>query len=314
MAMTDDYFQYPFRDHRMDHELYGWSDLFERPPVVWPGGARVALWVTPILQWFPLDAPAKPFRAPGGLTMPYPDFRHYSCRDYGNRVGIFRILDVLKDLGIPSSVALNAAVAERYPALVRELLAEKVELVAHGLDMGHLHYTGLDRADESALIERTLATLRDATGNAPIQGWLSPGRSQSFNTPELLAEHGLQYCCDWANDDMPYVMHTPKGELFAMPLAQETDDRAVTLEFHHNENDWLQQVKDRFDVLYRESAQYGGRIVSIPLHAWVMGVPYRVGKVREALSYMLGHKGVWAATGSDILDAFKASEARHGKR
>ena len=311
MALTDDYFQYPHRGHRMDHDLYQWSDLFERKPVKWPGGARVALWVTPILQWFPFDAPATPFRAPGGLTMPYPDFRHYSSRDYGNRVGIFRLLDVLKAHNVPASVALNAAVARRYPALVRELQQHQVEFVAHGLDMGHLHYTGLSREDESRLVEETLAQLREAVGSNEVSGWLSPGRSQSFNTPELLAEHGLEYCCDWANDDMPFLMQTAKGALYSMPLAQETDDRAILLEFHQNELEWLDQVKDRFDVLYRESAQYGGRIMSLPLHAWVMGVPYRVHVVREALAYMLGHEGVWAGTGKQILDAFKASEATH---
>jgi len=311
MALTDEYFSYPHRGHRMDHDLYAWSDLFQRKPVTWPGGARVALWVTPILQWFPFNAPATPFRAPGGLTMPYPDFRHYSSRDYGNRVGIFRILDVLKAYSVPASVALNAAVAIRYPALMRELQQQGVELIAHGLDMGHLHYTGLDPNEESALVERTLAQLQKAGGGQAVRGWLSPGRSQSFNTPRLLAEHGLEYCCDWANDDMPYLMETPGGGLYSMPLAQETDDRAVTLDLHQTEIEWLQQVKDRFDVLYRESAQYGGRIMSLPLHAWVMGVPYRIHVVREALSYMMGHEGVWAATGGQILDAFKASEAAH---
>ncbi len=311
MSLTDEYLSYPQRHHGMDHPLYQWSDMFERTPVAWPGEARVALWVTPILQWFPLNAPAKPFRAPGGLTMPYPDFRHYSSRDYGNRVGIFRIMDVLDDLGIPASVALNAAIAQRYPALMQELLSHGVELIAHGLDMGHLHYSGLPAEEEASLVARTLDILRDVSGQA-VTGWLSPARSQSFCTPELLVGHGVEYCCDWANDDMPYIMETDKGPLYAMPLAQETDDRAVTLDFHHNENDWLEQVKDRFDVLYHESERYGGRVVSIPLHAWVMGVPYRIGKVREALAYMLGHSGVWAASGSDILKAFKASEAAHG--
>ncbi len=308
MALNDDYFSYPYRDHRMDHDLYQWSDLFERKPVVWPAGARLALWVTPILQWFPFDAPATPFRAPGGLTMPYPDFRHYTSRDYGNRVGIFRILDVLKELGVPASVALNAAVARRYPALLNTLQQQGAELIAHGLDMGHLHHSGLDRADESALIAETLAQFAQAGVSQKIRGWLSPGRSQSFHTPALLSEHGLDYCCDWANDDMPYVMSTESGELYSMPLAQETDDRAITLDLFQNEIEWLQQTKDRFDVLYRESEQFGGRIMSVPLHAWVMGVPYRIHVVREALSYMLEHEGVWAATGGDILDAYQGSE------
>ncbi len=315
MPLPDDHLVYPFRRHGMDHERYGWSDLFRRPPIRWPGGARVALWVMPLLQWFPLDMGAKPFRAPGGLTMPYPDYRHYTNRDYGNRVGIFRILEVLDALRLPASVAVNGAIAERYPSLLRELTDRRLEIVAQGLDMGQVHHGGLGEAAERALIARSLSLLRDATGQT-VTGWLSPGRSQSHLTLDLLAEHGVTWCCDWANDDLPYPMKTRAGPVYAMPLAQETDDRTVMLDLHHTEDDWLQQVKDRFDLLYREageaadgpSGQPAGRIVSVPLHAWVSGVPYRIGRVREALEYMLGHDGVWAATGGDILAAFVASE------
>jgi peptidoglycan/xylan/chitin deacetylase (PgdA/CDA1 family) len=205
----------------MDHDRYGWSDLFDRPPVRWPGSARVALWIMPILQWFPLDSPAKPFRAPGGLTMPYPDLRHYTNRDYGNRVGIFRILDVLDELGLTASVAMNGAVAERYPSLVGEVASRRMELVAHGLDMGRVHHSELSETDETALVSQTLDLLRRASGQ-PVEGWLSPGRAQSYRTPDILARHGVRYGCDWANDDMPYAMLTETGPLYAMPLAQET--------------------------------------------------------------------------------------------
>ncbi|MGE0801565.1 MAG: polysaccharide deacetylase family protein [Lautropia sp.] len=305
MPLPDDHLVYPARRHAMDHDRYDWSDLFERPPLALPGGARVALWVMPIVQWFPLDMSAKPFRAPGGLTMPYPDFRHYTNRDYGNRIGIFRILDVLDALRLPASVAVNGAIAERYPALLRELVDRRHEIVAHGVDMGKVHHGGLAEDAERALIAGALQTLRQASGQ-PVAGWLSPGRSQSHATLDLLAEHGVAWCCDWANDDLPYPMRTRAGVVYALPLAQETDDRTVLLEMHQTEDDWLQQVKDRFDVLYRESARHGGRIVSVPLHAWVSGVPYRIGLVRQALEYMIGHDGVWPATGDAILAAYLA--------
>ena len=280
--------------------------MFERPPVRWRNGARVALWVMPILQWFPLNTTGKPFRAPGGLTMPFPDLRHYTNRDYGNRVGIFRILELLDELKIPASAAVNAAIAERYPALLRELVSRKIEIVAHGLDMEQVHHSGMSQEAEAALVTRALGILRQTSGQK-VTGWLSPGRAQSFATPDILAANGVSYACDWANDDMPYRMRTVSGELYAMPLAQETDDRTVMLELHHTEDDWLRQVMDRFDVLYREAERHGGRIVSIPLHAWVAGVPYRVGVVHEALARMLAHDGVWAATGADILADFRAS-------
>lgn len=300
MPLPEDYLRYPERRHGMDHDRYGWSDLFERKPVTWPGGGRVALWITTAVQWFPMNMGAKPFRAPGGLTMPYPDTRHYTSRDYGNRVGVFRIMSLLDRLGVPGAFAVNAAVAERYPALIAALNGE---IIAHGLDASRVHYRGME--DEAEVVRHTLDVLRSASGQT-VTGWLSPGRAQSFATPDILAANGVGYCCDWANDDMPYPMRTESGPLWAMPLAQETDDRTVLLEFRHTEDSWLEQTKDRFDVLYRESVRHGGRIMSVPLHAWVMGTPSRITYLRKALEFMLGHEGVWAATGADILGAFQS--------
>jgi allantoinase len=310
MPLSDDYLRYPYRRHGMDHALYPWSDMFERPPVVWPGGARIALWIMPIAQWFPLDMPSKPFLAPGGLTMPYPDLRHYTNRDYGNRVGVYRLLDLMTKYGLPASVALNGKIAERYPALVADVASAGHEIVAHGLDMGRLHHSGLSVEEETAIVARALELLRGASGQ-PVAGWLSPGRAQSHATLEILARNGVRYACDWANDDMPYAMSTPAGRIHAMPAAYETDDRVVMLELHQSENSWVEQMKDRFDLLYREAERFGGRIFSMPLHAWVAGAPYRVSYVREVIEHVLKHEGVWAATGAEILAAFEA-QTRQG--
>jgi len=307
MPLPDDYLEYPARRHGMDHDRYEWSHLFDREKIVWPNKAKVALWVMPAVQWFPIDTTGKPFRAPGGLTMPFPDFRHYTNRDYGNRVGIYRILKVLQDCGIAASVAVNGIIAERYPLLVDDIVQAGHEVVGHGLDMEHVHHSGLSEDEESELVDRTLRLLRTASGQ-PVTGWLSPGRSQSYATPDILARHGITYACDWANDDLPYEMRTASNPIYAMPHAFETDDRTVMMDFHHTEDSWAQQVKDRFDVLYREADRYGGRIVSIPLHAWVSGVPYRIGYLREVLEYILGRDAVWPATGAQILKAFREQE------
>jgi peptidoglycan/xylan/chitin deacetylase (PgdA/CDA1 family) len=296
--------QYPMRRHGMDHDRYRWSSLIDRAPVKWPGGARIALWVTPILQWFPLNMTSAPFLAPGGLTMPYPDYRHYTNRDYGNRVGIFRVLDLLKRYKLAASTFVNAAIAERYPSLLRELVDADIEIVAHGLDMGHLHHSGLTEEQETELVKRSCDILTSAAGR-PIKGWLSPGRSQSWHTLDILAEHGIEYCCDWANDDMPYEMHTRSRNVLSMPLVHESDDRMILQEFRHTEDHWLAQTKDRFDVLYGEAKRHGGRIMSLPLHAWIMGVPYRATYLREALDYITGHDHVWVATGEQIAAEFR---------
>jgi len=304
VSLPPENMQYPLRRHGMDHDRYDWSNLQDRPAIQWPGGARVALWVTPILQWFPLNMTAAPFLAPGGLTMPYPDYRHYTNRDYGNRVGIFRLLELIDQYELTASVMLNAAIARRYPSLVTELTSRNLELVAHGLDMGHLHHSGLTREQETELVKGALDSIRTVSGRT-ISGWLSPGRAQSWHTLDILAEEGIQYCCDWANDDMPYEMRAAGRKVLAMPLAHESDDRMILQEFRHTEDQWLQQVKDQFDLLYRESERYGGRIMSLPLHAWIMGVPYRTTYVREALDYILARDGVWVATGEQIAAEFR---------
>jgi peptidoglycan/xylan/chitin deacetylase (PgdA/CDA1 family) len=244
--------------------------------------------------------------------MPYPDYRHYTNRDYGNRVGIYRILKVLADRGIKGSMAVNGILAERYPALLADLVAAGHEIVGHGLDMDHLHHSGLSVEDEEALVSRTLALLRDASGQA-VSGWLSPARAESHATPEILVRNGVKYACDWANDDLPYEMRTGSGPIHAMPHAFETDDRVVLMDFHHTEDSWVQQIKDRFDTLYREADTYGGRVMSIPLHAWVSGVPYRIPYLCQALDYILGHDGVWIATGAEILEAFQAQATAEGQ-
>jgi len=306
MPLPDDYLKYPLRRHGMDQDRYDWSILFRRKPVTWPQDARVALWIVPLLQWFPLNQTGKPFKAPGSLERPYPDYRYYSHRDYGNRVGIFRILKILDRLELKASVAMNAAVARRYPFLVEEVNRRDYEIIAHGVDMDHLHYGGLDPKKEKAQVEEAVTTLREISGQ-PVSGWLSPGRSESDNTLDLIAAEGIEYVCDWANDDLPYPIRTAHGEIHAMPHSLEIDDRLILLQYHHNEDAYAQQLIDQFDTLYAESENHGGRIMAITLHPWVIGHPYRVKPLERALTHIAEHKGVWSATGAEILDAFKKS-------
>src|SRR5689334_2910214 len=159
MSLPPDYLEYAHRRYGMDHDRYGWSILPRRKRVSWPGGARIALWVVPALEWFPLDMKGKPFKPPGALVTAYPDLRHYTLRDYGNRVGIFRVMRALDRFGIRASVAMNAAVAVRYPSLVQSCVDRGWEIVAHGLDMDHLHYQGLPVEEERRLVRRTLEIL-----------------------------------------------------------------------------------------------------------------------------------------------------------
>jgi peptidoglycan/xylan/chitin deacetylase (PgdA/CDA1 family) len=301
MALAPEYLEYPHRRHAMDHERYRWSNLFDRLPLQFPGGAKVALWVTIASEFFPLDEKGKPFKAPGGMVTPYPDLRHYTSRDYGNRVGIFRLFRALERVGCPASVAMNAAVAERYPALVREATQRGHELVCHGYDMDTLHHSGLAESDERAIIARSRDVLAQASGTAPL-GWWSPASAQSFATPDLLREAGFAYCCDWANDELPYRQRTRTGDLYALPLSEELSDRQIIFGYHHTEARFAQQVRDQLDWLLAEAAQTGcPRVMSLVLYPYISGQPYRIWAVEEALDYVARQPGVWATTGAGLL-------------
>ncbi len=306
MTLDPGYLHYPLRRYGMDHDLYDWSMLRQRPAVAWPGGAKVALLIVPVLEWFPLDMANRPFAPPGAMSTAYPDLRHYTLRDYGNRVGIFRILDELVGRGLKATAAINAAVALRYPALIGAIGRAGWEVMAHGRDMAHLHYGGMDREAERDLIETTLDQLEWATGQRP-RGWMSPAKSQSWATPALLQAAGLTYCCDWDNDDLPYRMTAGTGDLVALPLSPDSEDQAIVIRDHHSEDAFAQELCDQFDLLHAEAARTGSaRVMSITLHPWVTGQPYRIGALAAALDHILACSDVWSASGTEIVAAWQA--------
>lgn len=307
MALDKEYLEYPQRHYGMDHERYDWSMLTDRKAVTWPEGNRLALWVNVCLQFFPLNQRGKPFAASGGMTMPYPDLRHYSLRDYGNRVGIYRFLKAFDRYDIKPTFAVNSRLAERYPYLLRTIVERGEEISCHGWDMDALHYGGQDPDDERELVKRSVEGLRDLSGQA-IRGWLSPARNESSNTPELLAANGIEYFSDWVNDDMPYSFRTDNGSLWAMPLSNELEDRFVLMNNLHSEDSYVEQICDACDFLLQEAQSQGGRILALNIHPWMLGQPHRIGKLEQVLEYVTGQAGVWSAGAGDILDAFKQQQ------
>lgn len=306
MSLDRKYLAYPRRAYGMDHARYSWSRLSERPPLRWPGGARLALWINVSVQYFPLNQQGLPFPPPGGMRMPYPDLRHYTLRDYGNRVGVYRVFDALAERDLRASFAINAQLAERAPLLV-EIAASQGEIIGHGWNMDRPHYGGMDPGIEADLVERSLSTLRAASGQA-VTGWLSPGRNESENTPELLAERGVTYLCDWVNDDLPYPFETAKGRLTALPLSTEIEDRFVLQHNLHSEDAWVEQVCDACDLLCAEAARAGGRLLALSLHPWLIGQAHRIAKLERVLDYILAKNGVWPATPGDIVQSWRAQQ------
>lgn len=293
------------RAYGMDHDRYDWSLLAQRPPLQWPGECTLALWVCVAVPAYPLNPQKGVVAVPGNMTMPYPDLRHFTLRDYGNRVGIYRVLDALDAAGVQPSFAVNGVVPERYPRLFHTLCQRGNEILAHSWQMDCAHATGVDPALEARWVESTLSTLRQASGQA-IRGWLSPGKIQSENTPELLANNGVQYQADWVNDDLPYAFRTQQGELTALPLTTELEDRFLIDENKHSAAEWAQQVMDAADALHAESQHSGGRMLSLHLHPWVIGQPHRIAALEQALAHITALPGVWSASPSDIVTAFRS--------
>ena len=163
----------PMRRLGMDHDRYEWSILTDRKPVQWPGGKTLALWVNVGLQFFPLNPQGKPVKLAGNMSMPYPDLRHFSLRDYGNRVGIYRMLEAFDRLKVSPTFAVNTRLAERYPRLLDDILKRGDEILAHSWSMDTAHATGLDPEAEAQLVTRSIKRLQELSGRT-IRGWISP--------------------------------------------------------------------------------------------------------------------------------------------
>lgn len=301
LTLEPAYLEYPGRRRGYDHDLYPWSSLQDRRPVHWPGGAPVAVWVCVSLEYFPMVPADTPFRAPGHMQTPYPDYRHYTARDYGTRVGIYRLLDALAAAGATASMATNSAIADHAPPLLADLVAAGHEIIAHSTDMNGTIASRLAEEEERALIAESLDRLERATGTRP-QGWLSIARSQSWDTPRLLQQAGVRYCCDWVNDELPWRF---ANGLINLPLNHELSDRQVISVQQNSADSYAEQLLDAFDWLANEAReQGGGRMLPIHLTPYISGLPYRIGAIEHLLAGLQA-RGAWFATGAEILDAWE---------
>lgn len=300
MTLDPSYLDYPKRRAGYDHDLYPWSAIQTRKPVVWADNKPVAIWLCVSLEWFPIEPSDTPFRAPGHMQTAYPDYRHYTAREYGTRVGFYRLLDAFDKAGIKASIATNSAIAERYPQIIADIVAAGHEIIAHSTDMNGTIATGIGVEEERALIAQSLDRLEQASGTRPT-GWLSIARSQSWNTANLLKEAGVTYCCDWVNDELPYRF---TNGLINLPLNHELSDRQIITVQQHSAGSFAQQMVDAADWLTRE----GGRILPLHITPYIMGLPYRIGAFEKLLATLAGRTDTWFATGGQIVNAWEAQQ------
>jgi allantoinase len=290
----------------MDIELFDYSPIPERAPIQWPGGARLAFYVGLNIEHFHADRPSVSFHpATSGMV---PDPMNYGWRDYGARVGIWRLIDLLDEHGIRASALLNSEAGERYPQIVRAGLARGWTWLAHG-KTNSIPHTGMDVDTERALLTETLGSIEKTTGLRP-RGWLAPALAETFETPRLLAELGIEYLLDWTNDDQPYPLTVPG--LLSVPYTLELADGHLFHIKSHSGADYVQIVKDQLDQLYADSAE-SGRVMALSLHPYVAGQPFRLKYIGQALKAIVDHPGVWVTT-SDEIAAHYANSIKKGAK
>lgn len=292
----------------MDHDHYAWSPLPTRPALRWPGGEPLALGAMVILEhyeWAPPEGAYSLRSASGGLIkLPEPDYLRLTHREYGHRVGIFRLLDTLEAHGVPATVAVDELTADHYPWLVDHCLGRGCELVAHGVAASRLITSRMSTDEELDTIARSIEAITRATGATPA-GWFSPEGVESAHTPALVAAAGVRYLCDWPNDEQPYAMTVPTGTLTSLPLYLEADDEQALWTRRMRLDDWRDLVVESAEVLHSDGAA-SARHLMLTLRPWLTGQPFRIPTLDRALAGIDALGPVWKATGSQIVDAFRA--------
>jgi peptidoglycan/xylan/chitin deacetylase (PgdA/CDA1 family) len=278
-----------------------YSPIVARPRLAWPGGARIALWVVPNLEHYEYLPRPGQLRDPWPRT-PHPDVLGYGRGDYGNRIGFWRMLEVIDRHGVPCTASLNLAVYEHFPEIMDACEARHWEVLCHGLYNSD-YLWGLSEDAERAVIAECVATHRRLTGR-DLVGWFSPAGSLTVNTPDLVAEAGIQYYCDWRFDEQPFPIRVRTGRLLAMPYQLEVND-GVNFRFAVEADAFARAAIEMFDRLYRDSED-NGRVMHLALHPFLIGQPHRIRALDRILTHILSHAEVWPATGAQIAEWYLA--------
>ena len=291
----------------MDHEHYDWSPISTRDILRWPEEAPLALVVVVNLEHMEWDAPDGSYQAAnlagGSTARPFPDYARISHREYGHRVGIFRVLNVLQKYSITPTLAVDALTAQHYPYLMNYCINRGVEFMAHGISVSQMITSNMSADQELKYIQETMAAIKIATGTDPV-GWLGPEYGESERTPQLLAKSNIKYVCDWANDEQPYPLKSPDGELTALPIMLELDDVIAMAHRRVNVDRYANMLTESCDVLY-ENGSDNGRLLVLNLHPWLIGQPFRINYLDEALSTIMNTPLIWAATGSEVTNWYR---------
>ena len=277
------------------HDRYPYSPIPARAVYDWPGGKRLAIYIALNLEWFSFGEGLGAELAPGG---PQPDVLNYAWRDYGNRVGVFRLAALFGDLNLPVTLLVNSEMFRHAPQAIAAFA--DAEIVGHGRSNSERQGT-LSEAEELALISETSNAIEKHSGQRP-KGWLGPWISQSPLTPDLLQEAGYRYLLDWCHDDQPVWMKTRKGRIMSLPYPQELNDIPQIVARKREGSEFADMIVDAFDVM-KEDCEKWPLVMGIALHPYIVGWPHRVKHLSRALNHIVrrAHDRVWFTSAGNIV-------------
>ncbi|MFC2040108.1 polysaccharide deacetylase family protein [Chloroflexota bacterium] len=276
----------------MENTRYDYSPITNRKPFILPNKAKVAFYLAVNIEHFDIGTNF-------GIGTP-PNVYEYAPKDYGNRVGIWRLMEVLDKHNIKASVTLNSDVCDRYPIIIEEAKKRDWEFLGHGISNSFSHLNAKSEAEERQIISTTLDVIAKATGKRP-KGWLGPALQETFDTPDILAEYGVNYVCDWCCDDQPFPMKVKSGNLISMPYTLDLNDIGALVRRAMTPQEFYDMVKGQFDTLYREGTEQA-RVMCVSVHPFLIGLPYRIDCLDRALQYIKSHNDVWLATSGEIAN------------
>ncbi len=284
-----------------DPNLYDHWPYRDRPKIVWPGGKKLAFWLAPNIEFYEFDPPTNPQRP--GWPKPAPDVVGYSQRDWGNRIGHWRLMDLFDKYGVRGSVSLSVALIDHHPEVIEACVARNWEFFSHGIYNTRYSY-GMDEDQERAVLRDSIASVERATGQR-IRGYLAPALTHTEKTFDLIAEQDFWYSCDLFQDDQPQPIKTKTGRLVSMPYSLEVNDVITYGQLAMTPDRYADVLKRHFDQLLEEGEK-SGTVMCIPLHAYLVSQPHRIAAFEQALKHITAHADdVWFATGTEIAGHYR---------
>ncbi|HTW52880.1 MAG TPA: polysaccharide deacetylase family protein [Stellaceae bacterium] len=285
-------------------ERVPYSAIVDRAPLKLPGDARIVVWPIVNLEVWDISRPMarQVLPAPTGQVL-LPDVPNWSWHEYGMRVGVWRFFDLFKRLDIRPTVSINARVCEDYPRVAQACHDAGWEFMGHAYEQGPMHLID----DQKAMIDKAIAVIEKFTGSKPV-GWLGPGLTQTYDTPELLAAAGIKYIGDWVYDDEPTTIATANGPLVTLPYTVELNDIPMMIVQHHESEYFTRRCIDTFDRLYQEGAQRA-KVMAIAIHPYISGQPHRIKYLEAVYDHIAKHDGVLHWNGVEILEWYEKAKA-----